>query len=759
MRRVYENTTVTPVGPVARTARTPARAPILAHVPRLAASIRPFDARADRVRAALAVLLLVLGVRHLAAQAGATPERTVTSVRFRGNHAIDRLTLEAAIATSASSWTYGVPLLKHLGLGQRRVFDELEFRRDVVRLQILYRQHGFFEARIDTVVQRTASAAAVRFMIDEGQPVLVDSIVVHGVDGIVDPQRLATRLPLAEGKPFDREAFDASADTVALTLQNRGYPFVAVYRNYSVDRATRTADVDYEVVPGPPARVGDIRIEGNRSVSARTIQRSLAVRRGDRFSQDALYDSQRSLYQTDLFRYVTVGVAPDDSIVADNDSLVRVQVQVSEGARSRFRAGVGYGTIDCLRSQATFSTGNFIGGGLRLDLAGKVSKIGVGSPTDWGLVNNVCSALAGDTLFSRRINYLTSATFTQPAALGRRSTLTLTAFAERRSEYKAFERDGIGSSLALAFGLTRSSLLTLSYQLSYGSTNADPGVFCVYFDRCEQQAIDILKERHRQASLSLALIRNTTNSPIEPTAGSVLSLEASHASPLVGSEPLISYSKVVAEGSWYAPLARGWVLAVRLRGGAIQPGQTTVTDTSIRFVPPEERFYAGGPASVRGFGRNEMGPLVYVADTVLTDSATGAAEPVNLRTSPVGSYAITLANLELRTPSPIWPSRIRLAAFVDAGELWDETAAGLLPSGLKVTPGVGIRVGTPLGPLRLDVAYNDYPRQRGPLYEVIHTSSGAPEQLRLVQSDYAGPARGTAFFQRLQFQFSVGEAY
>jgi len=711
------------------------------------------------VRSWLVVAAVAFGFGDLAAQPGQAPERTVTSVRFEGNRAIDRLTLEEAIATSASSWPYGVPLLKHLGLGQRRLFDELEFRRDVVRLQILYRQHGFFEAKVDTTVSRTTDAVAVLFRIQEGPPVLVDSVLVQGVDGIEDARRLVARLPVAAGKPFDREQFDASADTVALAVQNRGYPFVAVFRNYSVDRATRTAEIDYEVVPGTRARVGDIRISGNRGVSTRTVQRSLAVRRGDRFSQDALYESQRSLYQTDLFRYVSVGIDPMDSIASGDDSLVRVQVQVNEGARSRFRAGVGYGTIDCIRSQATFSTGNFIGGGLRLDLAGKVSKIGVGSPTDWGLTNSVCSALAGDTLFSSRINYLTSATFTQPAVLGRRSTLTLTTFGERRSEYKAFERNDIGSSLALAFGVGRASLLTLSYQLSYGSTNADPGVFCVYFDRCQQQAIDILKERHRQAALSLALIRNTTNSPIEPTNGSVISLEASTASPLVGSEPLISYSKFVAEGSWYAPLAREWVLALRVRGGVIRPQRSFVGDTSIRFVPPEERFYAGGPASVRGFGRNEMGPLVYVADTVLVDSVTGAKVPVNLRTSPVGSYAITLANVELRMPSPVWPSRIRLAAFVDAGELWDQTAGGLLPSGLKVTPGIGLRVGTPLGPLRLDVAYNDYPRQQGPLYEVIRTSSGAPEQLRLVESNYPGPPQGTAFFQRLQFQFSVGEAY
>jgi len=236
------------------------------------------------VKWSLVLAVAVLGVRELPAQTGQPPERTVTAVHFRGNHAIDRLTLESAIATSASSWTYRVPLLKHLGLGQRRLFDELEFRRDVVRVQIFYRLHGYYETRVDTSVTRTATSVAVVFRITEGPPVLVDSIVVRGVDGIADARRLAGRLPLAEGKPFDREQFDASADTVALAIQNQGYPFVAVFRNYSVDRETRTASIAFEVEPGPRARVGEVRIEGNRGVSERTIQRSLAVRRGDWFS-------------------------------------------------------------------------------------------------------------------------------------------------------------------------------------------------------------------------------------------------------------------------------------------------------------------------------------------------------------------------------------------------------------------------------------------------------------------------------------------
>jgi outer membrane protein assembly factor BamA len=437
--------------------------------------------------------------------------------------------------------------------------------------------------------------------------------------------------------------------------------------------------------------------------------------------------------------------------------VVALRVQVLEGPRSVVRAGVGYGTIDCLRAQVTFGAANFLGGGRRLDLAGKVSKLGVGRPADLGLAGSICSALEGDP-FSARVNYLASATFTQPAFLHRRNTLSLTTYAERRSEVNAYERDEVGSSLGMTYLVGRSSAVTLTYRLSYGRTDADTAVFCVYFDRCDPAAVTTLKQSRREAVVALSFARNTADSPIEPTTGSVLVLEGSHASPLVGSEALISFSKVVAEGTWYASLAPGWVAALRLRAGAIRPGLAFVSDSAIRFVPPEERFYAGGPASVRGFGRNEMGPLVYVADYMVprAGSATDSV-PFNLRTSPIGSYGIALANLELRLPSPIWGSRLRLAAFVDAGELWDQTSGGLLPAGLRITPGMGLRVGTPLGPVRVDVAYNGYPPQAGPLYLVHRPGSPAGEFFQ--EYPRYAPERSQKFLSKLTFQFSVGEAF
>jgi outer membrane protein insertion porin family len=686
------------------------------------------------------------------------PGRTVTALHFRGNRALDAYTLSSSIITSASSWTYRVPVLKHLGLGQRREFDELDFRRDVLRLQLLYRQRGYYDARVDTVVDRRDHTVAITFLIEEGEPVRVDSIVVRGTEGILEQRAILRRLSFRVGQPFDRLAFEAAADTIALMLEDRGHPFVQVYRNFVVDRVARRAAVRFDVAPGPHARVADVRVEGLRKVSPGTVDRSLDVHPGDVFTQKALYESQRSLYQTELFRYASVDVAPD-STVGGVDSLVRVLVQVSEGPRNRYRLGAGYGTIDCFRSQGTWTAGGFLGGARRLDVTAKVSKLGYGSPTSLGFRDAVCPALVGDA-YSEHVNYLGSVSFTQPSLFARRNALTVSTFAERRSEYKVYERQGLGGSVAMTFGVGRDIPLTVSYRLSYGRTIADPAAFCAFFDRCEESVVNLLSERRREADVVVTVSRNHANSPIAPTSGDIYTLEFTHASPLIGSDALIVFNKLVAEATWYEhPFGTpAWVLAFRLRGGLIRPGLAFVADSNIRFVPPEERFYAGGPNTVRGFGRNELGPVVYVADSVEW-RADSTFTPYGLRTSPVGSYAIVLANAELRFPSPIWPSHLRLAAFVDVGRLWDQADAGLVSAGFRVTPGVGVRVLTPLGPIRLDAAYNDYPRLDGPLYVTVPAVGTTPGRLELVAPHYAGLPRRRTFFGKLQFQISVGEAF
>jgi hypothetical protein len=96
-----------------------------------------------------------------------------------------------------------------------------------------------------------------------------------------------------------------------------------------------------------------------------------------------------------------------------------------------------------------------------------------------------------------------------------------------------------------------------------------------------------------------------------------------------------------------------------------------------------------------------------IGDSIVADSVRVAA---------TGGNTFALGNVELRVPSPVFSSRLRFAAFVDVGGVWQRQGprSGRV---IRVTPGVGIRIATPLGPARLDVAYNPNKLQPGALFQ------------------------------------------
>jgi outer membrane protein assembly complex protein YaeT len=709
------------------------------------------------------ILLLVLGgaygASRLPAQEVHPPERTVTAVRFEGNRVLADDTLAAAIATSASSWNYTWPLralTRWIPFGDRRGFDETEFRRDAVRIVLLYRQHGYYEARVDTAVRRGGDEVAVTFSVTEGPPVIVEALDVTGT-GMTLPEALAARgLPLRRGRPFNRLLFDASSDSLTRLLRDLGHPFVAVYRSYSVDRGTRTARAEYAVEAGPRARVGAILIEGLQRVRESTVRRQLAVREGDLYSQRALIESQRSLYQSDLFRTASVSLAPD-SLVRGQDSLIRLRVRVAEAAPMQMRVGAGYGTIDCFRVSSAARARGFLGSARLLDVSGRLSKIGVGQPIDWGLEQSLCPELASDQ-FSKTLNYLLDATLTQPSPLVRRSQLALSATLERRSEFNAYLFQSVGGRVALNLGFGRAVPLTVAYRLARERTQASSATYCVFFNQCDPSVVDRFQTPVRSGSVTASAAWRNVDSPVYPTNGHALSLEGTIAARALGSQ--VVFRRLVGEATSYQRLGRGASVAFRLRGGIVYAGVGTFGDTALRYVPPSDRFYLGGPSNVRGFARNEMGPQVYVADSAAFAGLDGNGDSTftffGVRASPTGSNAVVLGNAELRVPTGLWAGRLVLAAYVDAAKLWQELGTTFLPGRFQVTPGVGLQINTPLGPVRLDAAYNGYGTQPGPLYQLPPASDTTGTLIP--RGQYArSPSAG--FLSRIQWLFSVGLAY
>jgi len=694
------------------------------------------------MRLALGLSLLLFGAGPL----GAQESLIVRKLSFEGNHALSDLALAAAISTTRSSGFATVPIIRLLGLGAKRRFNEQEFRVDVERIRLFYRLNGYLEAQVDTLVRRTEHDVYITFRLVEGEPVRIRELTFTGLDSVSRPDQVVRDLPLAVGQPLVRMLLTATADTIAERLRDRGYPTASVFLDRrEVDSARRVADLTLRVAPGASAVIGGIRVLGAARLDTAFVRSLVATEAGRPYRFRDLVTTQRNLYRTDLFRFVNVGI--DTAAFAVGDPLVPLLVQVNEGNFHRARATVGYGTTDCFRGGAGWTARNFFGNGRALDLQANVSKVGAGEPFAWGAEQRwICSQLEADSIGSRRANYNLSATFRRPTFLSPANHLALTAFAERRSEYRTYLRDDIGGSATLTRETFRQLLLTLTYRLTYGGTEANDASFCAYFNACTIEDISRLRQRRFLSTVTASASRQRVNNLIDPSRGSIMSGEVTVSSRALGSARFTEFTRLVAEGSFYRTLGRGVVLAVRGRGGLVLAPEVAVGGGAANFLPPEQRFYAGGADDVRGFARNELGPVVYVVrgDLIVDD----VVPDDDVRVVPTGGNTLALANAELRLPSPILGRQLRFATFLDAGALWERGRAAAEPARIRLTPGVGIRAATPLGPARLDVAWNAYSLQSGTLFRT--TPEGGLEVYRegYRKADRAGG--------RLTWHFSVG---
>ena len=673
----------------------------------------------------------------------------VRGLTFSGNRAIDDLTLKVSIATSQSSTFARWGIFRWTGLGEKRYFDETEFRRDVIRILVLYRQSGFREASVDTVVRRMEGDVYVRFVIREGEPVRVRSMTVSGLEEIAPAPALMRRLPLRAGDPFDLLRLQASVDTIRSFLRNRGYPFPEIFRNFDVDVIGHAADVSFEVVPGTRARVSAVNVVGTQEVDADVVRRAMAVRPGQWFNERGLYRSQIDLYRMNLFNFVSVGLV--DTVPPDaGDTSVAVQVRVAEAALRRVRLGGGYATVDCVRTLGAWTAYDFLGGGRTLDVSTRLSKIGAGSPADIGLGNSLCYALADEDSTRRKLNYNVTASLREPFFLSRRTSAALAFSAERYSEYQAFVRQAVGGEFSLTWSTPLDIPITATYSLSRAQTDADPATFCYYLNVCRVEDTRIFTHRRYRSVVGLSFVWDRSDSPLDPTHGTRLTGEMYHASTLIGSDSLIQFTRGVVDFTSYHRVGRRAVFAWRVRFGAAGSPRLDLEGGGDRFVPPEDRLYGGGPNSVRGFSQNELGPLVRVLDTILVDPAQQIEDSI-IRSSATGGDRLVLANAELRFPLPLFYGRVFGAAFIDAGQVYEHGLSDEGLSDIRLTPGIGFRVVSPLGPMRLDIAYNPYDPRPGPLYR--HYPGG---ELRASDTLYA-PELG--FLGHFRLHFSVGQAF
>ena len=681
--------------------------------------------------------------------------REIAEVRFEGGDPFSADSLQQLIETQPSRCSFlGLPLcVPFTRIGHQTHRLNLEtLRQDVGRLALFYRASGYFGTTVRPQVEPQSGDdqdVEVTFEIDRGDPIYLDTLIVEGTEGILDPDSLARGLRLQPRELFNLAELVASADTVMRALQQRGHAYAQVLRNFDVDTVTNLAEARLTAVPGPRVVIDSIAIFGLEELERRDVLRQLRFRTGDVLQVSRLAESQRNLYTIELVSLATVSLAPDslDATPADS-SRATIVVRVAETDVNQVDAAIGYGSVECLRTEAKWTNRDFGGGGRVLVLTGSVSKIGLGGATESGVGESICRAFDQDT-FQNSLDYRLSATITQPYFLRPATQLSANVFTERISEPNIFQRKATGGQVAVVRRLGLQRILTSSLEIERGRTVASPAMFCAAFQVCQPETIDSLSQPRFRNVLGVSYAVDRTDNTLDPTRGTVLRTGLAWAAPWLSSD--VRYLRWTGEGARYRELRPGWVGAVSLRLGTFF-NSASIFSTS-NFLPPEERFYAGGANTVRGYDRNTLGPGVYVTDDVTTDPATGEIVPADgVQFVPIGGTALAIANAELRFPSPWYPQRLRLAAFVDAGTLSTGDLWEITEQQWRVTPGVGLRIQTPVGPARLDAAFNPYHQQRGPLY--LSAEDGS-----LVRVNESFQARRGGFFSRLRLHLAIGQAF
>jgi outer membrane protein assembly factor BamA len=563
-----------------------------------------------------------------------------------------------------------------------------------------------------------------------------------------------------------------------------------------VDSAARRASAWVAVTTGPRIRLGTVRVEargvddGDPRFDADRVRRLTGFEPGRVLGSQELLEARRRLDNAGLFDEIRIAldsVRGADDGDTTSDATVDVSVSTVEGLANQVRLRAGYATLDCYRLQLQGRRSGVLRPSGSIELTMNLSKIAVGSPLDFA--PGMCSSAVREDPYSTRLNYYVGGTYAV-AGLGRRGvTRSLSIYAERRSEYLAYLRTTyIGGSASFARSLARRWGATLAYDLSYSRTEAEPAVLCATFSACLPADREHFTEALPFGLLSLVASYDGTDVPADPTRGRSLRAEFRIAPWWLGTAAREQVFGGRLSASAYMPLSKRTVLAARVTGGFVNslPGGD--------FIPQGERLFAGGASTVRGFRQNEIGSSVYIVDSVRTviqgaDTLLWAFPPDSneSRAVPTGGNTAVVGNLEIRVRPPVFTELVQFVAFVDAGVVWNRGEESISETQVVFTPGVGARLSTFIGPIRLDIASNRYAPPKGPAYRDVSLGyDTAPLYCVSIgntlpvtgfgQTDPQGrpippvqaegpcpatfaPTRATGFWDRLTINFSIGHAF
>jgi translocation and assembly module TamA len=446
------------------------------------------------------------------------------------------------------------------------------------------------------------------------------------------PAAARTAFGLAAGAPARAADVLAAGERLQNALLDGGYAFAKVEGPSVYETpADHTLDVTYTVSAGPHVDIGTVSIAGLKTVHEGFVQRELSLKPGDPFNPGKIESAREDLAGLGIFS--SVRAVPGSAL--GPDGRLPVTFLVTEGPPRTVSLNAGYATDTGGTIGASWTHHNLFGNGEILVLSATASGLG-GSSTNG-------------------VGYNVGATYTLPAFLRRDQSLSFN-IGSLKQNLDAYDQT------AVLGGVTLTRKLGTHWSGNIGVSAIG--------EQVEQEGTT---RNYGLIQLPIGLKYDTSNSLFDPTRGVRATALITPTESFLA--PSATFTILQLSGSAYFDLAKPGrsVLAVRGLVGSVQ-GATTYE------LPPDQRFYGGGSATIRGYKYQSVGPQFPDGN-------------------PVGGTSIDAGSVEFRQR---FGQSFGAAVFVDAGQVASSSAP--FTGSLKVGAGAGVRYYTAIGPIRLDFA-------------------------------------------------------
>lgn len=644
-------------------------------------------------------------------------------------------------------------------LNPHGLFSQSLLESDVAAIAALYKSNGFGNVvitplivdsdRTKAISGRKVAVVSVTYEIDEGVQQRIGKIQLIGANQL-SPASLLAQMSTRPGEPYSLAILAGDRLKLFDTYYRHGFSQVELtFEQRPQKTDPNLIDIVVRIHEGNPFYVNQVLISGLHYTRPQVVKRLLEIHPGDPLNRNAISDTQRRLYNLALFNEVDTGIVNPGGEQPRKDVLLNL----TEADRWSYDYGFGFevqtGTpqrncpsaaslIELGVNPANFAcspNGKF---GVSPRVSFDLSRINLG-----GRNQSVTLQTAYGTLEQQAI-----LTYDIPKFYGHKTIdFSIAGGYVSNQDVTTYEASSISGSVRATQRPNKAN--TLIYSMSYRYVYVNPNSLQV-----SAELIPLLSQPTRVSGPGFTWVHDTRNNPLNATSGWYSSAQEFFAWSGLASQA--NFNRIDTQESNYYRLNRhNWILARSTRIGL----ENTYGDPTYNLIPLPERLYAGGATSHRGFSINAAGPR---------DLQTGF---------PVGGSAAFVNTTELRIPPVPLPwigDNLGFAIFDDLGNVFQNPSdmfPGLLrfhqpdittcynlkgPEGTcnfnydAQAVGLGLRYKTPVGPIRLDFAYNINPT----VYPVVSDPALLPAVV-----DYSGEPPYVGNSGHFNFFFSIGQSF